>query len=53
MPRKVVLQGVHQLMGTDLGAPWGSTEPRQSRMVWIGVDLPKAAILEGLESYLK
>ncbi len=49
--RKVVFQGVHQLMGSDLAAPWGN-EPRQSKMVFIGIDLPRDVILQGLEQAL-
>lgn len=49
--RKVVFQGVHQLMGSDLAAPWGK-EPRQSKLVFIGIDLPRDVILRGLEQAL-
>ena len=49
--RKVVLQGVHEMMGSDLAGPWG-TEPKQTRMVFIGIDLPKDTLLAGLEGCL-
>ncbi|NYH97612.1 CobW family GTP-binding protein [Cupriavidus plantarum] len=49
--RKVVFQGVHQLMGSDIGAKWGDETP-VTKMVFIGVDLPQEAILKGLESCL-
>jgi G3E family GTPase len=49
--RKVVFQGVHQLMGSDLASPWGH-EPRQSKLVFIGIDLPRDIILQGLEQSL-
>ncbi len=49
--RKVVLQGVHEMMGSDLAGPWGS-EPKQTRMVFIGIDLPKETLLAGLEGCL-
>lgn len=49
--RKVVLQGVHEMMGSDLAGPWGS-EPKQTRMVFIGIDLPKDTLLAGLEGCL-
>ena len=49
--RKVVFQGVHQMMGSDLAGPWG-VEPKQTRMVFIGIDLPKDTLLAGLESCL-
>jgi G3E family GTPase len=50
--RRVVLQGVHMLMGTDQGAPWKKGEKRDSRIVFIGKDLPRDVILEGLEQCL-
>ncbi|QXL83477.1 GTP-binding protein [Comamonas sp. NLF-1-9] len=50
--RKVIFQGVHQLMGSDLGPEWGKDEPRQSRMVFIGIDLPRDIFLQGLEQCL-
>jgi G3E family GTPase len=49
--RKVVFQGVHQLMGSDIGAKWDDETPG-TRMVFIGVELPRDAILKGLESCL-
>ncbi|MBI1890341.1 MAG: GTP-binding protein [Burkholderiales bacterium] len=50
--RKVVFQGVHQMMGTDLGAKWGENETPQSKMVFIGKDLPKDIFIRGLEQCL-
>jgi len=47
--RRVVLQGVHMLMGTDRGAPWKPGEARASRIVFIGKGLPKDLIEQGLE----
>jgi len=47
--RKVIFQGVHQLMGSDLGPEWGPTEARQSRMVFIGIDLPRDILEQGLD----
>ncbi|MCY1365700.1 putative GTP-binding protein YjiA [compost metagenome] len=49
--RKVVFQGVHQLMGSDIGAKWEDETPG-TKMVFIGVDLPRDAILKGLENCL-
>jgi G3E family GTPase len=46
--RKVIFQGVHQLMGSDLGPAWGKDEARQSKMVFIGIDLPKDILMQGL-----
>jgi G3E family GTPase len=50
--RKVIFQGVHQLMGSDLGAKWEQGEVRLSKMVFIGIDLPKDIFLQGLEQCL-
>jgi G3E family GTPase len=50
--RKVVFQGVHQIMGSDLGAKWGDAEPRGSKMVFIGKNLPKDVFIHGLEQCL-
>ena len=50
--KKVIFQGVHQLMGTDLGPKWLPGEKRQSKMVFIGIDLPKEILLQGLEQCL-
>jgi G3E family GTPase len=50
--RKVIFQGVHQVMGSDLGPAWKKDEPRQSRMVFIGVDLPRGILDEGLRQAL-
>jgi G3E family GTPase len=50
--RKVIFQGVHQLMGSDLGPAWTDQEVRCSKMVFIGIDLPKDILLQGLEQSL-
>ncbi|MDE2617988.1 MAG: GTP-binding protein [Burkholderiales bacterium] len=50
--RKVIFQGVHQLMGSDLGPVWSEGEQRLSKMVFIGIDLPKDVLLQGLEQSL-
>jgi G3E family GTPase len=50
--RKVIFQGVHQLMGSDLGPAWGADETKISKMVFIGIDLPKDIFLQGLEQCL-
>ena len=51
--RKVIFQGVHQLMGSDLGPKWADGELRTSKMVFIGIDLPKDILLQGLEQCLE
>ncbi|HWP19133.1 MAG TPA: GTP-binding protein [Burkholderiaceae bacterium] len=50
--RKVVFQGVHQLMGSDLGPKWAEGEPKVSKMVFIGIDLPKDIFTQGLQQCL-
>ncbi len=50
--RKVIFQGVHQLMGSDLGPVWGAGEERNSKMVFIGIDLPKDIFLQGMRQCL-
>jgi G3E family GTPase len=49
---KVVFQGVHQIMGSDLGRPWEKDEIMESKIVFIGVNLPKSIIISGLEQCL-
>ena len=50
--RKVIFQGVHQLMGSDMGPKWLPNEKKQSKMVFIGIDLPKDILMQGLEGCL-
>ncbi len=50
--RKVIFQGVHQLMGSDLGPPWADGEQRISKMVFIGIDLPQDIFLQGMAQSL-
>jgi G3E family GTPase len=50
--RKVIFQGVHQLMGSDLGPAWAEGETKTSKMVFIGIDLPKDIFVQGLEQCL-
>jgi G3E family GTPase len=46
--KRVVFQGVHMLMGSDAGAAWKPGEKRESKMVFIGRDMPKDVLLDGL-----
>ena len=48
--RKVIFQGVHQLMGSDLGPRWMPGEKKTSKMVFIGIDLPQDIFLQGLQA---
>jgi len=50
--RKVVFQGVHQIMGSDIGGKWADNEQRGSKMVFIGKNLPKDTFIHGLEQCL-
>jgi G3E family GTPase len=46
--KRVVFQGVHMLMGSDLGAPWADGEVRESKMVFIGKNMPREVLEKGL-----
>ena len=50
--RRMVFQGVHQLMGADAGKKWERGEKPSSKMVFIGRNLPKDTFLKGLEQCL-
>ncbi|MET0507068.1 MAG: GTP-binding protein [Burkholderiaceae bacterium] len=50
--RRMVFQGVHQLMGADAGKKWENGEKPSSKMVFIGRQLPKETFLKGLEQCL-
>lgn len=45
--QRVVFQGVHMLMGSDLGTPWAPGEVRESKMVFIGKDMPRDVLEKG------
>ncbi len=47
--RKVIFQGVHQLMGSDMGPKWAPGEKKNTKMVFIGLDLPRDVFQQGLE----
>jgi G3E family GTPase len=52
LDHRVVFQGVHMLMNSDVGQAWTPGEPRKSKLVFIGRNLPKAKMLAGLERCL-
>ena len=52
LDHRVVFQGVHMLMNSDVGQAWTPGEPRRSKLVFIGRNLPKAKMLAGLERCL-
>jgi len=49
---RLVFQGVHMLMGGDLGRAWDKDEKRSSTMVFIGKNLPQDLFIKGLEQCL-
>jgi G3E family GTPase len=49
---RVVFQGVHMMMGGDMGKPWSKTEKKSSTLVFIGKKLPKDLFIAGLEQCL-
>jgi len=51
-PRRVVFQGVHMMMGGDMGKPWTKADKKGSVMVFIGKKLPKDLFIAGLEECL-
>ncbi len=49
---RTIFQGVHMLMGGEVGSVWQPLEKRESVIVFIGKDLPKDEFVEGLEMCL-
>ncbi|MGH6738253.1 MAG: CobW family GTP-binding protein, partial [Bradyrhizobium sp.] len=47
---RYVFQGVHMMLEGDHQRKWKDDEPRQSRLVFIGRELPEQAIRDGFES---
>jgi G3E family GTPase len=50
--QRVVFQGVHMMMGGDMGKPWKQGEKKNSTLVFIGKKLPKDLFIAGLEQCL-
>ena len=50
--RKVVFQGVHQIMGSDIGNKWGEQENAAAKWCSFGKNLPKDIFIQGLEQCL-
>lgn len=48
-PDRFVIQGVHMLLEGDHQRPWHPDEPRTSRLVFIGRDLPEDVLKAGFE----
>jgi len=51
-PQRVVFQGVHMMMGGDMGKVWAKGEKKSSTLVFIGKKLPKDLFIAGLEQCL-
>jgi len=49
-PERFVFQGVHMILDGDHQRPWKAGEKRESRLVFIGRDLPQDRIRSGFES---
>jgi len=49
-PERFVFQGVHMILDGDHQRPWGKDEKRESRIVFIGRNLPEDKIREGFEA---
>ncbi len=48
LDQRLVFQGVHMMMSSDIGQPWTKDEPRLSKLVFIGRRLPQDRILARL-----
>lgn len=46
--RRIILQGVHMLMGAEQGNEWESTENPNTKIVFIGQELPKNLFIDKL-----
>jgi G3E family GTPase len=45
LDHRIVFQGVHMMMASDIGRPWSVGERRESKLVFIGRNLPKDALI--------
>lgn len=50
--RQMITQGVHMLVAADLGNRWPEGEAPRTKIVFIGRNLPREAIISGLEMCL-
>ncbi|WP_114191701.1 CobW family GTP-binding protein [Edaphovirga cremea] len=46
-PQRLIVQGIHKVVGFDYGSEWEENKPAQSRLVIIGRYLPIASLREG------
>ncbi|HEY4982870.1 MAG TPA: GTP-binding protein [Pseudolabrys sp.] len=49
-PERFVFQGVHMILDGDHQRAWGADEKRDSRLIFIGRNLPEEKIRQGFES---
>jgi G3E family GTPase len=49
LEHRVVFQGVHMMMASDIGRRWAPDETRESKLVFIGRHLPKDALIHQLQ----
>ncbi len=49
-PERFVFQGVHMILDGDHQRPWGADEKRESRIIFIGRQLPQDKIRQGFEA---
>jgi G3E family GTPase len=49
-PERFVFQGVHMILDGDHQRPWRADELRESRIIFIGRNLPEGRIRQGFES---
>jgi len=49
-PERFVFQGVHMILDGDHQRPWGADEKRESRIIFIGRNLPEEKIRQGFDS---
>lgn len=50
--RRILFQGVHMMMGAEPGKPWLKDETPETKLVFIGNNLPKDVFMQGLEQCL-
>jgi G3E family GTPase len=48
--RRTVFQGVHMIFGTDVGKRWMAGETRETKIVFIGKQLPIDVFKAGLDN---
>ncbi len=52
LDHRVIFQGIHMLMNSDVGSPWAPGEARASKLVFIGRKLPEAEMIADLTACL-